>query len=116
MIYNSKTILDIYESFLLKKCQIPYLELQVKAPLICFPIHLFCSGQSIPLTLETSDRISQRIENHILIHLLKEVMRYTLVEEKRVSRNVSFGIPDITNTRSALARLARFDKSSVCDR
>ena len=68
------------------------------------------------MTIESSDRVSQRILNNILIIVLKEVMRYAAVEEVDVSVNVSRAVPDIANTRSALARLAHLAKFCDSDR
>ena len=76
------------------------------------------------MTIETTDRISQRVVNNILIIVLKEVMRYELVEEVDANADPSIAIPDIADTRSALARLAwpdssdtpTSDKSSICNR
>ena len=42
--------------------------------------HFYMGGQSLPITIETSDRASQQLSSHILRILLTEVLGYEKVE------------------------------------
>ena len=42
--------------------------------------HFYMDGQSLPITIETSDRASQQLSSHILRILLTEVLGYEKVE------------------------------------
>ena len=60
--------------------------------------HFYMGGQSLPITIETSDRASQQLSSHILRILLTEVLGYEKVEIRS-----GYNSMNATNTLNRLA-------------